>query len=43
MSKEELLIALLKPEQSRAKNYNKEEKNKEYPDHYDPDYDAYGT
>ena len=40
MSKEELLIALLKPEQSRAKIYNKEEKNKEYPDHYDPDYDA---
>ena len=39
ISKEGLLIALLKSEQSRAKHYNKVEKNKEYPDQYDPDYE----
>ena len=40
MSKEGLSIALLKSEQSRAKHYNKVEKNKEYFDQYDPDYEG---
>ena len=39
MSKEELLIALLKSGQSHSKLYNKLE-NKEYPDHYDPDHEG---
>ena len=43
MSKEGLLIALLKSEQSLAKLYNKVEKTKKYPDHYDPDYQGYET
>ena len=50
MSKEGLLIALLKSEQSRAELYDKvkeikAEENRiktseEYPDHYDPDYEG---
>ena len=40
ISKEGLLIALLKSEQSRAKHDNKVEKNEEYPDQYDPDYEG---
>ena len=39
MSKEELLIALLKSGQSHSKPYNKLE-NKECPDHFDPDYEG---
>ena len=50
MSKEVLLIVLLKSEQSRAELYDKVEeikaeenrikKNKEYPDQYDPNYNG---
>ena len=38
MSKEALLIVLLKSKQSLAKPYNKEEETKKYPDHDDPNY-----
>ena len=40
MSKEKLLIALLKSKQSLAELYNKVEETKKYPDHNDPDYEG---
>ena len=39
MSKEKLLIALLKSQQRLAELFNKVEETKKYPDHDDPNYE----